>query len=254
MDVYFEQFVSFYLDKISIEKCKYKNLRIISSPEYKNEIEIIAYILKKRNINLYFEETEIKNLSYCDLLNFKKCSKSLQKQSFFTDLVQEFELTQQKYEQIFLTTTDTVVGIGTFVNNSNLELLYSIKNREKNKKIIILLGNIEQANSFVDQEVFPKLYYSADKYWPGNTTLLLKSKNNNGKIGLRIPKQDELIKLLNNKGPAYVTSANISGKQPLNIQDAIKVFWQVKNIYNFGEGSGIPSTIINFEDKSIIRK
>ncbi|MGV2392449.1 UNVERIFIED_CONTAM: hypothetical protein O8I53_05420 [Campylobacter lari] len=60
-----------------------------------------------------------------------------------------------------------------------------------------------------------------------------------------MPDQNGLIKMLLEKGPMYVTSANISGKKPIDIKDANLVFPQVKNIYNFGECSNKASQIYN---------
>lgn len=70
-----------------------------------------------------------------------------------------------------------------------------------------------------------------------------------------MPNQPELLKFLNENGPMYVTSCNLSGESPIDIKDASKIFPEVKNIYNFGEGSKDhkPSKIYNLDTKEWIR-
>ncbi len=48
------------------------------------------------------------------------------------------------FEDIFICTTDTVTGIGGPVNENTLKCIYYLKNRPISKKIIILVGSIEQ--------------------------------------------------------------------------------------------------------------
>ncbi|MGV2392448.1 UNVERIFIED_CONTAM: Sua5/YciO/YrdC/YwlC family protein [Campylobacter lari] len=52
------------------------------------------------------------------------------------------------FDEIFVCTTDTVNGIGGPVNQNTLDCLYYLKNRDISKKIIILVGSIEQAKKF----------------------------------------------------------------------------------------------------------
>ncbi|WAM09467.1 Sua5/YciO/YrdC/YwlC family protein [Mycoplasmopsis cynos] len=52
-----------------------------------------------------------------------------------------------EYDKLFITTTDTIVGIGGIVSNEVLDALYSIKNRPREKKIIILVSSIDQAQN-----------------------------------------------------------------------------------------------------------
>ncbi|WAM03213.1 Sua5/YciO/YrdC/YwlC family protein [Mycoplasmopsis cynos] len=53
-----------------------------------------------------------------------------------------------EYDKLFITTTDTIVGIGGIVSNEVLDALYSIKNRPREKKIIILVSSIDQVRTF----------------------------------------------------------------------------------------------------------
>ncbi|WAM10897.1 Sua5/YciO/YrdC/YwlC family protein [Mycoplasmopsis cynos] len=58
-----------------------------------------------------------------------------------------------EYDKLFITTTDTIVGIGGIVSNEVLDALYSIKNRPREKKIIILVSSIDQASELLKNEM-----------------------------------------------------------------------------------------------------
>ena len=68
-------------------------------------------------------------------------------------------------EDIFICTTDTVTGIGGPINEKTLETIYFLKKRPKNKKIMILVGSLDQAKSFKEWNNLAT--ETALKYWPG---------------------------------------------------------------------------------------
>lgn len=150
-----------------------------------------------------------------------------------------------KYESLFISTTDTVVGIGTPVKNGNLNLIYEIKKRDLNKKIIILVSSLEQARKF--KEWTKEADIMAQKNWPGAISLIVNNQ------GFRMPDQKGLLELLEKIGPIYMTSANLSGQNTLNLEEAKKQFPMIKKVYNFGDGSGNASRIIRVEDKKELR-
>ncbi|WP_033161237.1 Sua5/YciO/YrdC/YwlC family protein [[Mycoplasma] collis] len=152
---------------------------------------------------------------------------------------------KDKYKNLFITTTDTVVGIGVPIKNNELHLLYEIKKRGLNKKIIILVASIEQARKFKEWTIKAELL--ANKYWPGAVTLISKNQ------GFRMPNSKKLLNLLEKKGPCYVTSANISGEDNLTFEQAIKKFDMIKQVYNFEKGSNVASKIINVENMEVLR-
>lgn len=80
-------------------------------------------------------------------------------------------------------------------------------------------------------------------------TIVLSSK-----LALRIPSNSHLLELIRKIGPIYMTSANISGRKPLDFEEAIKKFPKIKRHYNFGIGRGISSTIIRASDGTVLRK
>lgn len=120
--------------------------------------------------------------------------------------------------------TDTVYGL---VCNALDELavnkIYDIKNREKKKPLSIFVKDFTEVSKYADiegiSETTKKLM---SKYWPGALTIVFKKKNNTLKhllsgldsIGIRIPNDKELFKILNKVDfPLAQTSCNISGEK-----------------------------------------
>lgn len=53
-----------------------------------------------------------------------------------------------KYAELFISTTDTVPGIGAPMTKANLEAIYDLKMRDRSKPIVIMVGSLEQARKF----------------------------------------------------------------------------------------------------------
>lgn len=153
----------------------------------------------------------------------------------------------QKLEdnEIFITTTDTVIGIGGKVNEEVKNKIYKIKKRDFSKKLIIAIGSIQQLEKL---ENLTEIHFKyIEKYWPGNTTLII---NNNA---YRMPDNDLLLNFINEEGPFYLTSANISNESIIiDVEEAKKVFPNLK-YFDFGRGSGSASQIIDTKDGRRIR-
>ncbi|KUH47439.1 Sua5/YciO/YrdC/YwlC family protein [Mycoplasmopsis meleagridis] len=150
------------------------------------------------------------------------------------------------FKEIFICNTDTVCGIGGPVKKETLEVLYFLKKRPKNKKIMILVGSIEQAKQFKEWNMEATNW--ALKYWPGAYSIIVNGQ------GFRMPNNKELCDFLLTNGPMYVTSANISGKEPIQIEDAKKIFPQIKNIYRFkGNITNKASEIFDIKNNKWIR-
>lgn len=152
-----------------------------------------------------------------------------------------------KYNELFIATTDTVVGIGAPVSETNRKLLQKIKQRKRSKRLVIMVDSLQQARSFKEWNHQADLL--AAKYWPGPVTLVLSAK-----LALRIPANSHLLDLIRKIGPIYMTSANLSGRKPLEFDEAIKKFTKIKKHYNFGYGRGVSSMIIRVIDGKILRK
>lgn len=156
-------------------------------------------------------------------------------------------MSNKKYSELIISTTDTVLGIGGKVNEKIKKLIYKIKGRDENKKLIILVSSIKQARMFPEWNIQAEQY--AKKYWPGATTLVVNNQ------GFRMPNQKKLLEYLEQNGPIYMSSCNLSNAPVCKtIEDAKLIFPEIKNIYNFGKMTQQPSQIIRVEDGEILRK
>ncbi|WLP85155.1 Sua5/YciO/YrdC/YwlC family protein [Mycoplasma seminis] len=151
---------------------------------------------------------------------------------------------KDKYQDIIICSTDTVCGIGGPVNEQTLDLIYELKQRPKNKKIMILVGSLAQAQSFKQwNQAATQL---AKEKWPGGVSIVVNDQ------GFRMPNCPKLQQYLIQNGPIYMSSANISGQDVLTLQQVSEVFPQVKNIYDFCEPNGKPSDIYNLDTGEVI--
>lgn len=114
--------------------------------------------------------------------------------------------------------TDTVYGLGCDPRNAKaIEAIFRIKKREESKQLPVLgysKGEISKIAIFDD--VSNKI---ADKFWPGQVTLVLKLKdmaikkamNLDDKIAVRVPNHPCTLALLKECKLIVGTSANFSG-------------------------------------------
>jgi len=150
--------------------------------------------------------------------------------------------------------TDTVYGfLADASNKKAVNKIYKIKKRLKSKPLPVFVKDIKMAKELaeVDKQQEQKL----KKYWPGKYTFVLKEKNSNKTIALRIPKYKPLNNLLKkiNK-PLTQTSVNISGQTSLTkISDIIDQF-NKKDILLVDGGNlkkSKPSKIIDLTNNKI---
>lgn len=139
--------------------------------------------------------------------------------------------------------TDTVLGIATLVEDQ--DLIYQLKQRDEDKKIIYLIPD----SSFIpnlDERLEKKL----QTWWPGNVSVIINNQ------GYRIPNHQPLLDLLNllNK-PLAVSSANLSGQDiALSFEEVNQIF---PNLLVYGDDqnlSQIPSTIFQIDEELNITK
>lgn len=154
--------------------------------------------------------------------------------------------------------TDTVYGFLCDASNKTaVEKIFKIKGRDFQKPISVFVKDVKMAKEFAfineKQEGFLK------KVWPGNVTVVLKSKNKlhnlvlgeNETIGLRMPNYKVLNELLNELNiPLAQTSVNLAGEIPLNkpkeIIEKFKNQEYLNLVFDGGEiMSSKPSTVID---------
>ncbi len=137
--------------------------------------------------------------------------------------------------------TDTVCGLMC----KDQQKIYALKQRDPNKKIVLLVADASQIKNLDDdQKDF------LDKVWPGGVTII------KDKVSYRAPHVDALLDILKQTGPVYCSSANLSNEPTLNHwKEAKKVFKrEIDYITNDFSGSHCPSTIIDIDTWTIIRK
>lgn len=159
--------------------------------------------------------------------------------------------------------TDSVYGIGGDpLNLSLIERLYEIKFRERSKGFLLLVSDSEEA--FKVAEFNDKAKTLAEKFWPGQLTLILRRKEPNivpmevsafqNTIGLRVPDHPMLLtilKILKERGyfgGIIGTSANYSGEPTSVSGDEIakKFLRPIDLIIDGGpSASDIPTTIVD---------
>ena len=136
-------------------------------------------------------------------------------------------------EGVILYPTDTIWGLGCDATNSKaINKIYSIKNRETTKPLILLMHSTEMLSRYIKK--IPLSAYEIIDKSTCPTTIIYENPINLppeltqiNSIGIRIVKNNYLVNLLDtlNK-PLTSTSANISGTQsPLtfnNIDNSIK--------------------------------
>lgn len=158
--------------------------------------------------------------------------------------------------------TETVYGLGV-VYDSKLafDRLVSLKRRTPDKPFTVMISSLEQVDEFA--YVDEKTRRVIEKYFPGEITLLLKSKKtypwvnlDSDTIGIRMSASQDVCNLIAkvNK-PLLVTSANISSHPQLNDENEILHTFndEIKGIVvsNNKSNSNIPSTIVLIKDGEI---
>ena len=160
--------------------------------------------------------------------------------------------------------TETVFGLGVkFSHLEALEKIYEIKHRSHSKAISLMIYDPKDIEKYACvNENAQKLI---DHFMPGMITLVLKKKSilsddftaGYDTIGIRIPDDPFVLKLLKEVGPMLVTSANISGQETLlNDQEVYKQFkGKIKMIVKGKCKNTRASTVIKVdEDVTILRQ
>ena len=157
--------------------------------------------------------------------------------------------------------TETVYGVAArLADYDAIQKLMRAKNRDERRTLAVAVNNWKTASLYADcrSKFAEKL---ARLYWPGPLTLIMPSNERVedlptatrelvapvGFIGLRAPRNEFLIDVLNQLGePIVLTSANLSGEPPTtNAQGALRALnGRVDLIVNGGATPiGVPSTV-----------
>jgi len=165
--------------------------------------------------------------------------------------------------------TNSVYGIGGDPLNLNVvNRIYDIKFRDHTKGFLLLISDCDEAFKIAEfNDVTKKL---ANRFWPGQLTLILKRKVPNiippevtafqNTIGLRIPENEiilNILKLLKERGHfggIIGTSANYTGEPPSISGEEVrkKILSPIDLIIDGGKSkSKLPTTIVDCTSKLI---
>ena len=167
-----------------------------------------------------------------------------------------------KSGQVISFPTDTVPALAALPEYA--ELIFTVKQRSLNKPLILMADDSEQIWSYVEgsnveYEIWQRV---ADKYWGGALTLVLPASSkvpscmnpsDPTTIGVRVPRSDIARNILAQTGPLATTSANLSGKPPLQTIGEIET--EFPNILTLATTAydsktpaiGIPSTVAKWD-------
>lgn len=129
---------------------------------------------------------------------------------------------------VILYPTDTVWGLGCDATNAEaVAKIFALKKREDNKSLIILLDTENKLQSYIND--VPDIAYDLIEYtekpltiiYSGAKNLAKNLINQDGSVGIRIPKHDFCQQLIQRFGkPIVSTSANVSEKAtPTNFSE-----------------------------------
>ncbi|WP_394173100.1 L-threonylcarbamoyladenylate synthase [Thalassotalea litorea] len=155
--------------------------------------------------------------------------------------------------------TEAVFGLGCDPDNHQaIEKLLTLKQRPKEKGLILLAGNYSQLLPYVDDSAIPQdKRFSVLSRWPDGITQVFPAKPGlsdflTGKftsIAIRVTSQPDVVALCQKTGkPIVSTSANLTGQPPAQCwQDVEKELGEQIDFIIKGDTLGYtkPSTIID---------
>lgn len=156
--------------------------------------------------------------------------------------------------------TDTTYGIGCRASDlAAVDKILELKGRDAGKPMSLAFSSVEMIKDYA--EVSPSIEKILAEYLPGPYTFLLTKKNTVydkitaglPKVGVRIPDFPLILKIIKELNlPIITTSANLSGDPDITRSDDLKL--KVDFIIPGVCPIGIPSTLIDLENKRILRE
>ena len=153
--------------------------------------------------------------------------------------------------------TDTVYGIGCDPRNAKaVEAIFRIKKRKESKQLPVLGYSKEEVSKIaVFDDISNKI---ADRFWPGQVTLVLKLKDNeikkamnlNDKIAVRVPSHPCVLALLKECKLIVGTSANFSGHPAFSDSKKVQENFSGYDVFLDGGtiSNSVSSTIVEVKD------
>lgn len=159
--------------------------------------------------------------------------------------------------------TDTLYGLVASVDSKKaIEKIYNIKERDKNKALIVLISSLKDLEKFGIKLKKEEINF-LNKIWPGEVSVLLFCKSTKFKhihrgtneIAFRMigDKNKDLFNLLKKVGPIVAPSANKESFAPAETtKEANLYFGNDVDLYiNEGKKTGNPSTLVRVKNGEI---
>jgi L-threonylcarbamoyladenylate synthase len=153
--------------------------------------------------------------------------------------------------------TDTVYGLGAHsALVPALDRLYTLKGRERDKAIPLLIASAEQLE-MVAVDVPEVAWRLAAEFWPGSVTLVVPKAptvldavtSNRDSVAVRVPNHAVALQLISELGaPLAATSANLSGQREAVTAGEVQAAFKggVRWILDGGPCSGgVASTVVD---------
>lgn len=142
--------------------------------------------------------------------------------------------------------TDTIYGLGCDALNAEaIKRINKIKGEKRAKPLLILISGLEMLKKYCFVNLRQMEYLK--KIWPGPVTVILKRRPNLpaeltgglNSIGVRLPDNDFLIKMISEAGmPIVSTSLNKKGEKPLANVKNIETYFKYKPDLTVDAGEG----------------
>lgn len=156
--------------------------------------------------------------------------------------------------------TETVFGLAVLADDIDAtDRLDQLKQRKEGKIYSLMLGSVNNICKFaIISETAKRLI---EKYLPGELTIVLPKNPDyineyfidSSTIGIRVPDDGFLKKLIEMTGPIIMTSANISGKEAsLNSSEVKKKIPMVDVVVDGEAGGRLPTTVVKIVGDEII--
>jgi tRNA threonylcarbamoyl adenosine modification protein (Sua5/YciO/YrdC/YwlC family) len=160
--------------------------------------------------------------------------------------------------------TDTVYGLGCRPDDpAATGRLFAAKRRPAGLTLPVLVASADQAFDLVVPD--ERAVRLAQAFWPGPLTVVLprgilsqtwQLGDAAQSIGVRVPNHPLALALLQRTGPLAVTSANISGHEPIGEGGLLQqVFGDMVAVYlvaSEGSGPARPSTVVDLTGRELV--
>ena len=159
-----------------------------------------------------------------------------------------------KDDGVIVVPTDTVYGLA-IKSDSDIAIkkIYKMKKRNLSKRLPMIVDSYERLSSLCDVDV--NVIKKFQPFFPGKLTLVLKKKNSDDTIAVRMINNEILNRVIKELDcPLLLTSANISGKETSN--DIMKIIDEFDGLVDMviigNKLGGISSTIVELKDDKLI--